>query len=126
MRKTDWPKCQMCGESVTTEDGMLTIARDDIDRFRNAVAAHGLKYAVELEIPPDPKKIHWSDFPKNAPWHWGHRNCLTEGFYSIPYGRFDTIEKVLSWTLHLMENHDWLDDTNWTVAVRAHFKVAHA
>lgn len=55
----------------------------------------------------------------------GHSSCLKEGMYDIPYYRFDTIGKALSWTLHMMEK-TWHNDTYWEEMVRAHHKISEA
>lgn len=122
MAKKQWPPCEICGKSVSTKEGVLVVYLKEIDQFQKE------RDAWERDHPFDDSGIRAISFPTNYPalvkWHHGHSKCLPEGFYYIPYSRFDTPAKALSWTLHLMGKR-WLRSTHWSLAVRAHHTVSH-
>ena len=121
----EWPPCQVCGKPVSTEQGILTIYKKELDQYeeqhkewekRHPLDEHGVQILTVGDM---------DEMPDLISWHWGHARCLGDGMYTIDYSRFDSIGKALSWTLHLMEKY-WLDFTDWEAAVRAHHKVPSA
>lgn len=121
MPKKEWPPCQVCGKPVSTRQGILVVNYKELQQYESQQLEWEKKHPADVSgvitITPD--------LPDLVEWHWGHASCLPEGGYYIEYSKFDTIPKVLSWTLHLMESKRWLKFTDWERAVRVHHKVPH-
>lgn len=114
-----WPSCQICGKPVSSNQGLITIYKKDLSAFEKS------KKIWEGKHPKDEPYAakDLAEFPCSVEWHWGHSKCLKEGMYEITYDRFDTVEKALSWTLHMMDK-PWVDQTNWADMVRSHHKLS--
>ena len=123
MAKKEWPLCQVCGKPVSTEEGVLTMYGKELAQFKEEKAAWEKRHPFDDTGVREALNVF--DFPDAVDWHWGHDRCLSEGSYEIPYSRFDTPLKALSWTLHLMEKN-WIRFTNWEGAVRVHHRVPPA
>ena len=64
--------------------------------------------------------------PPSIPWLWSHAACLPDtNDYDIAAERFNTVGKVLDWTLHLMTK-TWFDPIPWADAVRRFYILPDA
>jgi hypothetical protein len=125
MAEKQWPTCEVCGKPVSTEDGILAVSMQEIQEYRRRHAEWEQEHHWDAEGSVVLSSGSLFDLPEWVKWHHGHMTCLPEYSYTIPYTRFDTIRKALSWTLHLMEKN-WLPCTDWRAAVRAHHHVGAA
>jgi hypothetical protein len=120
MPEKEWPGCQVCRKPVSTAQGRITIYRPELSlytqRYREWEADHAHGYEKSL----DGEEV--SDVPPRVAWHWGHAECLEEGMFEIPYARFNTIEKAMAWTLHLMKK-PWFKYTNWDFVIKSHYDL---
>lgn len=126
MPKTDWPVCMICGQTVSTKEGGLTLYSEELEAFQEAESAWEKAHPSKVEglgTIIDVSGI--SAFPDLVRWNYGHSNCIPQGMYWIDYSRFDTVSKALDWTLHLMEKN-WISSTNWDETVRLHHKLTDA
>jgi hypothetical protein len=120
-----WPVCQVCGKEVTTEEGFLAIYHDELMEYKKQSLEWEKKHPLDENVGRIIDATDIMEMPESVQWHWGHSECLGDSMYDIPYSRFDTLGKVLSWTLHLMEK-SWLDYTDWETAVCTHYKIPNA
>jgi hypothetical protein len=61
-----------------------------------------------------------------ASWLWSHGKCRPRrNLYWIEAERFDTLDKVLAWTLHLSEKM-WFRASNWRETVKRFYNVPGA
>ena len=125
MSSKKWPDCQVCGKQVYTKDGFLVVYEEEIIRFEDEQQKWDKEHPEDVDGGYTISSADLMSMPDPAEWHWGHDRCLDNGSYEIPYSRFNTTTKALSWTLHLMEKN-WFNSTNWRRAVRAHHKIPHA
>lgn len=101
------PKCDVCGVQVKIEEGVLSISfitiREVQEKREEFKKNHPGPVLTVGEV---------MAFPERVPWRWHHFGCNVDGSYSIEATRFDTIEKAMHWTLHLMEKN-WFEFTDW-------------
>ena len=103
MAAKKWPPCQICGKSVTTTKGVITIYHKDIQQYEELYREWQKKHPVSEGGVISSGAL--SELPRFVDWHWGHFDCLEYGMYEITYDRFNTVGKALSWTLHMMEKN---------------------
>ncbi len=64
--------------------------------------------------------------PRPVPWVWSHAACaLDTNDYEIDADRFDSIGKVLDWTLHLLDK-PWFAGVAWMEVVRRFYHLPDA
>jgi hypothetical protein len=64
--------------------------------------------------------------PRAIPWCWSHESCVPpEHDYEVEAERFDSVGKVLEWTLHL-GGKTWFDIEGWAVTVRRFYDLPDA
>ncbi len=102
------PKCDVCGEVVSLKDGVLSVSKAEIERYREAQEAFREKHRGEAFISVDEFLQH----PSLVPWKWSHSRCVNGSAYEIEADRFNSLEKAMRWTLHLM-GKNWFCCTNW-------------
>lgn len=118
-----WPVCQYCGKSVSTAQGVLVVYGHEISEYEKLFKEWGKSYPRTETGSRLITSRELADLPHMVDWHWGHSDCVQDGvMYEITYDRFDNVEKVLNWTLHLMEKN-WLEHTRWREAVLAHYQL---
>jgi hypothetical protein len=101
------PKCDVCGEDVTIEEGLISISLKKTLEVQEKREDFKKKYPGPI--------LHVGDvvtFPPSVPWVWHHNTCNSDGSYSIEATRFDDLRKALHWTIHL-QGKTWFKDTNW-------------
>jgi hypothetical protein len=103
------PNCDVCRKSVELKDGVLSISfqkvrevQDQKGRWEKTYPGPVLTVGDILASPP------------RVSWVWHHANCNNAdgSSYEIEGDRFDTHEKAIHWTLHLMEKN-WFRFTDW-------------
>ena len=126
MSKDSWPLCEVCENPVTTLEGCLLLYHDEMKGYDVAEENWRNAHPVNQDSMLAPISMtELLDRPLPVAWHWGHNSCLDEGMYFITADRLDTIEKVLSWTFHLMEKR-WINTTKWEKAIRRIYDIPHA
>lgn len=101
------PQCDVCGKQVQLKDGILSISFREV---REVQEAHE-RFKRDHTNPV----FHVSDLltlPERVHWKWHHSKCNGQSSYWIDACRFDTVEKVLQWTIHLMDK-TWFQLTDW-------------
>jgi len=106
------PRCDVCGQEVEMKDGSLSISFKEIRDVQEREAAWKKAHAgLFLDVG------EVMAFPVRVPWTWHHCKCSVKGSsYEIEGSRFDSVEKVLHWTLHLMEKN-WFEFTDWRTVI---------
>ncbi len=101
------PRCDVCGKEVQLGDGVLSISfqkvrevQDQKAKWEKAHPGPVLNVGDVLASPPC------------VSWTWHHCKCNVSGCYEIEASRFDSIEKAMQWTIHLMEKN-WFKFTDW-------------
>jgi hypothetical protein len=123
--------CGVCNRPVRPGTGCIWVSSADRSRYRDAYAIRNLE--VDANQPSGNltglRVISGSalmNCPDKAPWRVNHAACDPEpddNGYWFDVGRADTYERLLSWTVHLVDQ-DWvLDETNWTDFVRKHMSA---
>ncbi len=112
-----WPDCAKCGKPVSMAGGGL-----GINRSRSSRRQIGIDRWSEEQRDEDGVELLSPDGPEPEPWVIGHSACYPDADYWIDAGRFDTLGKALSWTLHLSEKV-WLNWMAWETAVRRIHRV---
>lgn len=120
-----WPACDVCGKPIT--DLRLACLSLDTERAREGL----LKYDRLLRAGQQADgSILLADMPDltthSVSWLWAHSNCVPqEQSYWIDGDRFDTMGKVLSWTMHVADKL-WFDSLTWESAVRRFWMIPSA
>jgi hypothetical protein len=98
----------VCGQEVEMKDGILSISFKEIRDIQEREAAWKKAHpGPVLEV----REV--LAFPSRVQWTWHHCKCSVKGSsYEIEGKRFDTVEKALHWTIHLM-GKNWFQFTNW-------------
>lgn len=107
--KMEIPKCDVCGKDVQLSDGILSIS------FRTIRQVQEKREEFKKNHPGPVLTVgEVMAFPPCVSWIWHHANCNNAdgSSYEIEGDRFDTHEKALHWTLHLMEKN-WFRFTDW-------------
>lgn len=119
------PKCEICEKPAKIPESVLSVKYVDMSIYAEAMAVwrenhfgkkrEGIDVVVLSDL---------NDLPSQAHWRWGHKSCIPDdGDYWFDAVRFDTAEKMLSWTAHLMEKN-WLSDTDWDQTIRRFYGYA--
>ena len=102
-----WPPCDRCGKPVNRRSGVLSIEPPEPSETRSG--------PVEL------RDLARQELCRE--WLWSHGRCRPRrNLYWIEAEQFDTLDKVLDWTLHLAEKN-WYQATNWQGTVRRFYNV---
>jgi len=102
------PNCDVCEKEVEVKDGILSISFKEIRDVQEREAMWKKNHPGPLL---DVAEV--MAFPHRVRWMWHHCRCNMNGSsYQIEGSRFDTHEKALHWTLHLMEKN-WFRFTDW-------------
>ena len=109
----NWPTCDKCGKAVQTPEGAIAIstrnARSTKEALRSWEQSHDGQAVSVTEM---------RSYPNPAKWLWGHQSCIpNDADYSMNADKFDSSEKALSVTLHMMEKQ-WIPYTDWIAFVR--------
>ena len=107
----------MCGGPVLKhKDAALFISFKDIQETQDRVTAWRAKHTEPILSAGD-----IMTFPDRLPWKWAHYGCDdSTGVYQIEGDRFNSLQKAIAWTLHLMTKN-WFEFTDWASTVRRFF-----
>jgi hypothetical protein len=110
------PNCDECGKNVKLKDGILSIPFQKVREVQDQRGRWEKTHPGPVLTVGDVVT-----FPPRVSWGWHHASCNANGSsYEIEGTRFDTIEKAMNWTLHLMEKN-WFEFTDWRSVIEKFF-----
>jgi hypothetical protein len=115
-----WLLCDGCGEPATPRESVLAVDYDAINDYEEVKARWKAQHEPDDQRYRVITAAQLMEYPHAVRWWWGHVRCVPfNRYYDIDAERMQTLDELMSWTLHLMGTKSaWFRHTNWEVTVR--------
>jgi len=127
-----WGSCEVCGKPIARpKEATISVCLKRVDAYEETYKeweAHNVEHIGKgMDITRG-----YEGHPDRVEWMVTHAGCACPGCdaecgcdYWFACDRFDSLAKVLAWTLHLQEK-TWLDSTDWERLVRRLYRLPSA